>query len=94
MQRSDFNRRTFLETSLKASLAIAPTVMLSSHALEALAATPGKQIFFILHTNDMHSNVVGVGPLRDYTPLKLGDGHPKGIYARLGEVIAQRKVEP
>ena len=88
MERLDLNRRTFLQ----ASLAIAPTVMLSSHALEALAATPGKQVFSILHTNDMHSNVVGVGPLQDYTPLKLGDDQTKGGYARLGALIAQRKA--
>ncbi|MEY3300029.1 MAG: hypothetical protein RLZZ597_3289, partial [Cyanobacteriota bacterium] len=93
MQSPDLNRRTFLETSLKASLALAPAVMLSSHTLEALAVTPGKQIFSILHTNDMHSNVVGVGPLRDYTPLKLGDDQTKGGYARLGALIAQRKAE-
>ncbi len=93
MQSPDLNRRTFLETSLKASLALAPAVMLSSHTLEALAVTPGKQIFSILHTNDMHSNVVGVGPLRDYTPLKLGDDQTKGGYARLGALIAQRRAE-
>jgi len=93
MQSSDLNRRTFLATSLKASLAVAPAVMLSSHPLETLAGTPGKQVFSILHTNDMHSNVVGVGPLRDYTPLKLGDDQTKGGYARLGALIAQRKAE-
>ncbi len=89
MPNLDLNRRTFLKTSL----AVAPAVMLSSHALEALAATPGKQMFSILHTNDMHSNVVGVGPLRDYTPLKLGDDQTKGGYARLGALIAQRRAE-
>ena len=89
MPNLDLNRRTFLKTSL----AVAPAVMLSSHALEALAATPGKHMFSILHTNDMHSNVVGVGPLRDYTPLKLGDDQTKGGYARLGALIAQRRAE-
>ncbi|WP_044151397.1 bifunctional metallophosphatase/5'-nucleotidase [Leptolyngbya iicbica] len=69
-----------------------PTVMLSFNALEALAATPGKQIFSILHTNDMHSNVVGVGPFQDYTPFSLGDDQTRGGYARLGALIAQRKA--
>ncbi len=41
----------------------------------------------------MHSNVVGVGPLRDYTPLSLGDDQTKGGYARLGALIAQRKAK-
>lgn len=71
--------------------------MLSFHApkdaLEALAATPAKQVFSILHTNDLHSNVVGVGPLQDYTPLSLGDDQTRGGYARLGALIAQRKAE-
>lgn len=93
MQSPDLKRRTFLATSLKVSLAVAPAVMLSSHTLEALAATPGKHVFSILHTNDMHSNVVGVGPLQDYTPLKLGDDQTKGGYARLGALIAQRRAE-
>ena len=83
------NRRTFLSASLLA----APTAMLSFNALEALAATSGKQIFSILHTNDMHSNVVGVGPLRDYTPFSLGDDQTRGGYARLGALIAQRRAE-
>lgn len=92
MQRPNLNRRTFLKTSL----AVAPA-MLSFHApkdaLEALAATPAKQVFSILHTNDLHSNVVGVGPLQDYTPLSLGDDQTRGGYARLGALIAQRKAE-
>lgn len=83
------NRRIFLKTTLIA----APTAMLAFNALEALAATPGKQIFSILHTNDMHSNVVGVGPLRDYTPLSLNDDQTRGGYARLGALIAQRRAE-
>jgi 5'-nucleotidase len=89
MQSPDLNRRTFLKTSL----VVAPAVMFSFNALEALAATSDKQIFSILHTNDMHSNVVGVGPLRDYTPLSLGDDHTRGGYARLGALIAQRRAE-
>jgi len=89
MNQIPINRRTFLSTSLLA----APTAMLSFNALEALAATSGKQVFSILHTNDMHSNVVGVGPLRDYTPFSLGDDQTRGGYARLGALIAQRKAE-
>ncbi len=92
MQRSDFNRRTFLATSLKASLAVAPTVMLSSHALVALAATPGKQIFSILHTNDMHSTVVGGGRCETTHPLNWGMAKPRA--AMPAALIAQHKVEP
>ncbi|NEQ42417.1 MAG: bifunctional metallophosphatase/5'-nucleotidase [Leptolyngbya sp. SIOISBB] len=83
------SRRAFVTTTLIA----APTAMFSFRHLAALAATSGKQLFSILHTNDMHSNVVGVGPLRDYSPLTLGDDQTKGGYARLGALIAQRKAE-
>ncbi len=53
-------RRTFLGHS-----AMLSTTLLNFDALKAIAQSPNKQIFSILHTNDMHSNVVGVGPLRD-----------------------------
>lgn len=90
MSLSSFSktRRTFLRNSL-----IVSTAIVSFEALKALAQNSSKQVFSILHTNDMHSNVVGVGPLRDYTPSRLGDDQTKGGYARLGALIAQRKAE-
>ncbi len=33
----------------------------------------GKKTFTILHTNDMHSNFIGMGPAADYTPFTLND---------------------
>jgi 5'-nucleotidase len=61
--------------------------------LKALAASPGKQVFTILHTNDMHSNLIGLSPFSDYTPMSLKDDATKGGYSRLGTLIAQRKQE-
>jgi len=29
--------------------------------------------FTILHTNDMHSNLIGVGPASEYSPMTLND---------------------
>jgi 5'-nucleotidase / UDP-sugar diphosphatase len=55
------------------------------------AAPDGKKTFTILHTNDMHSNVIGLGPAPDYTPFSVNDDGTKGGYARLATVIAQRK---
>ena len=72
---------------------MASTVLLNFDALTAIAQTTDRQFFSILHTNDMHSNVIGVGPLRDYTPLSLGDDQTRGGYARLGALIAQRRAE-
>lgn len=81
-------RRTFLVNSLMFG-----TALINFNSLRAIAQTPGKQIFSILHTNDLHSNVVGVGPLRDYTPLSLKDDRTRGGYARLGALITERKTE-
>jgi 5'-nucleotidase / UDP-sugar diphosphatase len=47
--------------------------------------------FTILHTNDMHSSFIGMGPASDYTPFKLGDDKTRGGYARLAGLIATRK---
>ncbi|MFQ6538043.1 MULTISPECIES: bifunctional metallophosphatase/5'-nucleotidase [Aphanothece] len=56
-------------------------------------SSPDRRVVSILHTNDMHSNVVGVGPLRDYTPLQTGNDATRGGYARLGALIAERRRE-
>jgi 5'-nucleotidase / UDP-sugar diphosphatase len=47
--------------------------------------------FTILHTNDMHSAFIGMGPASDYNPLKLNDDGTRGGFARLARLIAQRK---
>ncbi len=65
----------------------------SLDALKAEAATPSKQVFTILHTNDMHSNLIGLSPFSDYTPMSLNDDVTRGGYSRLGTLIAQRKQE-
>ena len=51
-----------------------------------------KKTFTILHTNDMHSAFIGMGPASDYTPFKLNDDNTRGGYARLGGLIAKRKA--
>lgn len=57
-------------------------------AKESVAA--GKT-FTILHTNDMHSAFIGMGPASDYTPFTLNDDTTRGGFARLAGVIAKRK---
>ena len=51
-----------------------------------------KKSFTILHTNDMHSNFIGMGPASDYTPFTLNDDQTRGGYARLAALIAKRKL--
>jgi 5'-nucleotidase len=52
-----------------------------------------KKTFTILHTNDMHSNFIGMAPSSDYTPLTVNDDQTTGGYARIAAVIATRKKE-
>ena len=41
---------------------------------EVLSSAPdGKKTFTILHTNDLHSNLIGVSPASDFTPFTLND---------------------
>ena len=50
-----------------------------------------KKTFTILHTNDMHSALIGMGPAADYTPFTLNDDATRGGYARLASLIATRR---
>jgi 5'-nucleotidase / UDP-sugar diphosphatase len=51
-----------------------------------------RKTFTILHTNDMHSNFIGMGPALDYTPFSLNDDQTRGGYARLAALIATRSA--
>ncbi len=48
--------------------------------------------FTILHTNDIHSAFIGMGPAADYTPFTLNDDATRGGYARLATIIAQKRA--
>ncbi len=45
-----------------------------------------KKTFTILHTNDMHSAFIGMGPASDYTPFRLNDDTTRGGYRASGRV--------
>ena len=55
------------------------------------AAIDGKKTFTILHTNDLHTSFIGMGPAADYSPFSLNDDATLGGYARLAAQIARRK---
>ena len=76
------SRREFLSVSA----AVGMTILLP----ELSAAANGKKTFTILHTNDMHSSFIGMGPSSDYTPFSLNDDSTRGGYARLATLIAER----
>src|SRR5450755_4250173 len=44
------------------------------------------------HTNDLHSNFIGMSPEADYTPFSLNDDKTRGGFARLAPLIAERKA--
>ena len=85
MSHHDPTRRDFLAGSAAAGA----TILLGGKP--AAAAEGKKQTFTILHTNDLHSNLVGMGPASDYTPFKLNDDKTIGGVARLATLITQRK---
>ena len=47
--------------------------------------------FTILHTNDIHSNLIGVGPASEYTPTTLNDDRTIGGIERIATLIADRR---
>lgn len=83
--RGVISRREFLASTAAAGA----TILLSEGSA---AASKGKTTFTILHTNDLHSNLVGLGPEMDYTPFALNDDGTRGGFARLATLIAQRKA--
>src|ERR1039457_3467223 len=74
---------------LAASVAAGAIVILRG---ETVPAADGKKTFTILHTNDIHSNFVGMSPEADYTAFSLNDDKTRGGLARIATLIAARKA--
>jgi len=83
MSHETVSRREFLA----GAAAVGATIALSGDM-----AAAGAKTFTILHTNDMHSAFIGMGPAADYTPFTLNDDTTRGGYARLAALIAKRKA--
>ncbi len=47
--------------------------------------------FTILHTNDIHSNLIGIGPASEYTPATLNDDRTIGGIERIATLVAMRR---
>ena len=58
---------------------------------EPAATADQKKTFTILHTNDLHSNFIGMAPSSDYAPDQLNNDKTRGGFARLATLIAERK---
>jgi 5'-nucleotidase len=50
------------------------------------------QKLLLLHTNDIHSHLMGFGPERDYTPATTGDDATHGGFARLATAIGRART--
>ena len=87
MKFKTIERREFMAVSAAAGAAMLAEAL-------PVAAQEGKmkKTFTILHTNDMHSGFIGLGPASDYTPFDLNDDKTRGGYARLAALIATRKA--
>jgi 5'-nucleotidase/UDP-sugar diphosphatase len=86
MKHGMFSRREFMSVSAAAGAAI-----LTGARPAPAEEKKMKKTFTILHTNDLHSNFIGMGPASDYTPLTVNDDKTTGGYARIAAVIATRK---
>jgi 5'-nucleotidase len=86
MPARTISRRKFLA----GSTAVGATVLTGTLPASAQEKSL-KKTFTILHTNDMHSNFIGMAPSSDYTPLTVNDDKTTGGYARIAAVIATRK---
>jgi 5'-nucleotidase len=84
MAHDPLSRRELLARSAAAGATLFLPGLLS-------AAPGGKKTFTILHTNDMHSSFIGLGPAADYTPFSTNDDATRGGYARLAALIASKK---
>ena len=84
MSLEALSRREFLA----GSVAFGVTAMLPA---EWVGAAEGAKTFTILHTNDMHSAFIGMGPESDYTPFTLNDDATRGGFARLAGLVARKR---
>ncbi|HEU4580215.1 MAG TPA: 5'-nucleotidase C-terminal domain-containing protein [Polyangiaceae bacterium] len=50
------------------------------------------QKLLLLHTNDIHSHLMGFGPERDYTPATTNDDATHGGFARLASAIGRARA--
>lgn len=85
LTRAAVSRRKFIASSAAVGTVLALTE-------NCMAATASKQTFTILHTNDLHSNLVGMAPAVDYSPFSLNDDKTRGGFARIATLISQRKA--
>ena len=53
----------------------------------------GEKLLTILHTNDLHSHLLGFSPNIDYSPLKTGDDTTVGGWSRIAAAIKSERAK-
>jgi 5'-nucleotidase / UDP-sugar diphosphatase len=87
-----------IERSRKQRLLIWAWAIAAGVAIEALGcgggepAAPTPQKLVILHTNDLHSHLMGASPEADYSPATVGDDSTTGGMARLATAITTART--
>lgn len=51
------------------------------------------QKLVILHTNDLHSKLMGFAPESEYSPLTINDDNTRGGFARIASIISEQKEQ-
>lgn len=66
-------------------------IMLFLLITAAQTLSAGEKAFTIIHSNDLHSHLLGFSPNIDYTPHQTGDDETIGGWARVATVIKEVK---
>jgi 5'-nucleotidase / UDP-sugar diphosphatase len=67
-------------------------ILISAFPQALSSAGPEEKRLTIIHTNDLHSHLLGHSPNLDYTPETLGDDETLGGWARIATVIKREKA--
>jgi len=89
MKNKSLSRRKFLA----GSAAVGATMLTGTRPASAQEKRM-KKTFTILHTNDMHSNFIGMGPVSDYTPLTVNDDRTRAGWKSPRPLKVQQIIEP
>ena len=68
-------------------------ILSSFLAIIMLTTLSNAQKLTILHTNDMHSRLMGFAPSSEYSPMSINDDKTRGGFARLAYLINERVKE-
>ncbi len=68
------------------------SLIIAAIVLLALPLYAGEKLLTIIHTNDLHSHLMGFSPELDYTPDKTGDDATLGGWARIATVIKRERA--